>query len=109
MSVSTLGFQFVETKLFTLYAICFCVPPLCFQYLTVVLHGETIKCEDNRVAYLPWKRQQEVLLVEEVIFHLSSVCSTQRLLRMKVMFSLLENWLTKSLQAPAVYNTHSDK
>lgn len=28
---------------------------------------------------------------------------------MKVMFSLLENWLTKSLQAPAVCNTHSDK
>lgn len=71
--------------------------------------GKTIKCEDNRVAYLPWMRQEEVLLVQEVIFHLSPVCSAQRLLRMKVMFSLLENWLTKSLQAPAVYSTQSDK
>ena len=71
--------------------------------------GETIKCEDTRVAYLPRMQQQEVFLVQEVIFHLFSVCSAQRLLQMKVMFSLLENWLTKSLQAPAVYNTHSDK
>ena len=53
--------------------------------------GETIKCEGNRVASLSWMRQPEVLLVQEVIFHPSSVCSAQRLLQMKVMFSLLES------------------
>lgn len=68
--------------------------------------GETIKCEGNRVASLSWMRQPEVLLVQEVIFHPSSVCSAQRLLQMKVMFSLLESGWQNHFR-PLLFTIHS--
>lgn len=103
--MSIYGFKFLKGKLFILCSVCSCVPTLS-PMPNCIVTGETIKCEGNRVAYVSWMQQPELLLVQEVIFHPSSVCSAQRLLQMKVMFSLLESGWQNHFR-PLLFTIHS--
>lgn len=64
--------------------------------LTVVFVGEErMRIEGNRITYLQEIIQWDTLLIPEGIFLLSFIYDAQWWLGLKVMSSLLENWLTK--------------